>query len=46
VIIGSRIVKFIEESPDRPEQIRDRIRRFVSEVRAALEQVGSAGRAK
>lgn len=39
VIIGSRIVKFIEESPDQPDRVRERIGRFVTEVRTALEQV-------
>jgi tryptophan synthase alpha chain len=36
VIIGSRIVKFIEESLDSPDTIRRNITRFLAEVRAAL----------
>ena len=40
VIIGSRIVKFIEENLDQPQRTQDRIAHFISEVRAALEQTG------
>lgn len=36
VIIGSRIVKFIEETPERPAQIRDNITRFIQQVRSVL----------
>lgn len=37
VIIGSRIVKFIEENQSAPDQIRNAVSRFLTQVRAAME---------
>lgn len=45
VIIGSRIVKFIEETPDNPDKMRENITRFLSEVRAALPPKGPTEKA-
>ena len=39
VIIGSRIVKFIEEYQDQPGRCREEIYKFISEVRKALEHI-------
>ena len=38
VIIGSQIVKFIEENFDQPDRMRDSVSRFIGQTRAALQQ--------